>query len=290
MVYDWTLQYQFVAFIDVLGQTRRLLRLRKLPATEDEKKETAVVLDETAGYIMGLRKGFMEYFQAGNSSTGRLDCLPADKQAMAEKLRRSEVFITSISDSIIMAVPLSNEDDHCMSINSIYSALYGICGIFLLSLAERKPFRCGVDVGLGVRLTEHEFYGSGGVKAYYLQDKVAQYPRIVVGDSLFNYLSSVQGLVSDTLLATFAKKKAGDCKSLVTHDHDGLRILDVIGEGVKSVGGIDEQLVQKAYTFIVQCHDSLSKSGDYKLRARYGLLRKYFESRIQLWNVQAIRA
>lgn len=291
MVKNWTLSYYFIAFIDVLGQSNKLLNLTKLPFTQDEQEKAALMLHDTAGYIMSLRKSFMDYFKARNKSTGILDSLPPDKRAIAEKLRRAEVIITSFSDTIVISVPLSNEDDHCLSINSIYSALFGICGIFLVALAQHKPFRCGVDVGLGVQLTKHEIYGSALVKAYNLEKNVASYPRIVIGDSLFEYLNVVQHLDSNTIYAKFAKKTAGNCKELITHDYDKLKILDVIGKGVQSIpGGIDKSLVEKAYTFIVQYHDGITKSADMNIRARYGMLRSYFESRIHLWNIQPINS
>jgi hypothetical protein len=158
--------------------------------------------------------------------------------------------------------------------------------MFLVALAQRKPFRCGADVGLGVELTEHEVYGSALVKAYSLENDIALYPRVVIGDSLFEYLSTVEQLNSNTKEAKWAKKTAGNCKGLITDDYDRLKILDVIGEGAQSIpNDIYRSLVEKAYKFIVQSHDSFTKSADLKLRAHYGLLRNYFESRIRLWEM-----
>jgi hypothetical protein len=73
-------------------------------------------------------------------------------------VRRTEVIIKNVSDTIIIAVPLDNEDDHCISIGTICSTMYGICGIFLAALAEKKPFRSGIDIGLGVSLIKNEVY------------------------------------------------------------------------------------------------------------------------------------
>jgi hypothetical protein len=62
---------------------------------------------------MSLRKNFHDFFEAHNKSRGNLDSLSPDKRAIAEKLRRrSEPIITSFSDTIVIAVPLSNENDH----------------------------------------------------------------------------------------------------------------------------------------------------------------------------------
>ena len=158
MVKEWTLRYYFIAFIDVLGQSRKLLSLNRLPRTENEQEEALSLLRDTAGYIMFLRKSFQDFYKARNKSTGKLDSLPPDKRAVAEKIRHTEAIITSFADTITIAVPLSNEDDHCSSVNNIFSALYGICGIYLVALAKHKPFRGGVEIGIGVPLSEHEIY------------------------------------------------------------------------------------------------------------------------------------
>jgi hypothetical protein len=291
MVKSWTLSYYFVAFIDVLGQSNKLLNLARLSITQDERDKVAVILRDTAYNILSLRNGFRQFFKERNKSTGILDSLPPDKRAIAEKLRRAEAIITSLSDTIIIAIPLSNEDEHCLSISSIYSALYGICGMFLVALAEQKPIRCGIDVGLGVQLSKREVYGSSLVKAYNLENRIASYPRIVVGESLFEYLNFVQSLSSESIYAKFAKKTAGNCKELLTYDYDKIRIVDVMGKGVQSItGGIDKPLVEKAYKFVVESHDKYTKIGDAKIRARYGSLRSYFESKIHLWDIQPINS
>jgi hypothetical protein len=291
MVKSWALSYYFIAFVDVLGQSNKLLNLTKLPITQNERDEAAAILHDTAYTVLSLRNGFRQFFKSRNKSTGILDSLPPDKRAIAEKMRRSEAIITGISDTTVIAIPLSNEDDHCLSISSIYSALYSVCAMFLGALVDQKPIRCGIDIGLGVPLSKREIYGPSLVKAYNLESRIASYPRIVVGDSLFEYLNFVQNLGSESIYAKFAKKTAGNCMELLTHDHDKIRIVDVIGKGVQSItGGIDKSLVEKAYKFVVQSHDRHTNTGDAKLRARYGSLRSYFESKIPLWDIQPINS
>jgi hypothetical protein len=291
MVKSWTLSYYFIAFVDVLGQSNKLLNLTRLPSTKDERDKATVILIDAVDNVLSLRKGFKQFFRNRNKSPGILDSLPPDKRAIAEKLRRAEAIVTGMSDAIVIAIPLNNEDDHSLSISSIYSALYSICAMFLAALVERNPIRCGIDVGVGVPLNKREVYGPSVVRAYNLESRIASYPRIVVGDSLFNYLNFVQSLGSESIYAKFAKKMAGNCKELLTLDYDKVRILDVIGEGVQSiVGGIDKSLVEKAYKFVVQSHNRYSETGYVKLRARYGSLRSYFESKIHLWDIQPINS
>jgi hypothetical protein len=285
----WTLSYYFIAFIDVLGQSKELLKLNRLPTTPEEKAKASVILHNTAGNIVDLREGFRKFFRARNRSTGILDSLTPDKREIAERARRAEALITSISDAVIIAVPLSNENDHCLSMSSIYSALYAICGLFITSLAIGKPFRSGIDTGIGVPISKNEVYGGALVKAYKLEKSSAKYPRIVVGDSLIEYINTVQKQNSNTDYAKLAKKWAGDSKLYIIDDKDKTKMLDVIGEGVKSIsGGVDSKLVETAYRFIVQSQKEFKNSGEIELYFRYGYLRDYFESKLSLWNIQPI--
>ena len=288
MPQNWILRYYFIAFIDVLGQSKRLLDLDRIPTTPEEKQRASQILHETAGNISRLRNGFRTFYRTRNKSTGILDNLSTDNRDKAERVRRTEVIVKNISDTIIISVPLDSEDYHCVSINSIYSTLYGICGIFLAALAEKKPFRSGIDIGLGVPLTKNEVYGGALVKAYNLENNSAMYPRIVVGDSLYDYLNTIQNQGSDTEYARLAKKWAGESKSIIINDQDGLKILDVIGPGVKAIsGGVDRNLVEKAYAFVVQSHKQYSNSDDTKLYTRYGHLRNYFESKLNIWDIKS---
>lgn len=58
-------------------------------------------------------------------------------------------------------------------------------------MASKKAFRAGVEVGLGTELDNGEIYGPVLYKAYELESKVAEYPRIVVGKELINYLTTL---------------------------------------------------------------------------------------------------
>ena len=73
--------------------------------------------------------------------------------------------------------------------SGIYSLLGGICGMFVLALEGGIPFRGGIDMGLGVRLQNYnEIYGPALVRAVKLESSAAKYPRVVIGNSLWEYL------------------------------------------------------------------------------------------------------
>jgi len=85
-----------------------------------------------------------------------------------------------------------------------------------------------------------------------------------------------------------AKYYAVNARALTTIDNDGIRILDVIGEGVKSIPNeITEQLVNHAYNSLIKIGNKYASPdtvNNIKLSAKYGLLQTYFESRLHLWK------
>ena len=132
-----------------------------------------------------------------------------------------------------------------------------------------------------------EVYGSALVKAHNLESTWAKYPRVLVGDALLEYINDIEAISPDNKNRQAAKMYAAKCKALITVDYDNLNILDVIGEEAQSItGGIDSELVQKGYKYVVDTHKCLTIAGDTKLGPRYGRLRSYFESRLHLWNIQ----
>lgn len=248
-------------------------------------------LHDTAGYIEFLRNTFDNYFKATKQPTGKLNHLKPQDRQIAEKIRgtKDKIPIRYFSDSIIFDIAVDNSDEHCKTTREIWETLYALCGTFLIALAQQKPFRGGVDFGFGVPIgKQNETYSSALVKAHLLESEIANYPRVVIGNSLWQYLTFVESNMSDSIFSKSARTFATNAKSLTTIDKDNIRILDVIGEGAKSVtGGITKQLVTLAYDVLLKIQNKYAAQdsiNNIKLSASYGLLRTYFESRLSLWQ------
>jgi len=276
-----------IVFLDVLGQSDTVLGLPRIPITEEEKIAAAEILDNTAGHILKLRSYFDSFNEAREKPTGILDKLPPEQRKIAEQMRSVKAEWRGLSDSIVITVPLANDNEHCTPMSSILFWLFGVCTIFVVSLVSKKPLRGGVDIGWGVQLNKDEVYGSALVKAVKLESEDAQYPRVIVGDSIWKYINSVEKLEATTILGQMAKKNAETIKSLITTDSDGKHILDVIGSSVHDIGGgITPEFVKSSYEFIVETHNHLNSVRDTKLSPRYNNLRSYFESRLHIWDIQ----
>jgi hypothetical protein len=104
----------------------------------------------------------------------------------------------------------------------------------LVSLCSKHALRGGIDVGLATEIAEGEIYGTALEHAYLLESKRAKYPRIVIGEQLWGYLSAA--------IAEFEKRGTPDGKALkaivqkmmqfISIDTNGERILDYLGSGI----------------------------------------------------------
>ena len=290
----YELAYYLVAFLDILGQSERLEELKRLPTNQAENERAAQILNETAGSIVGLREGFDSLFDALSKPTPILDSLPPEKRNMAISLRQIKIACRGISDSYIMTLPLVEHELFGRSrvMLNVWSVLGAICGMFVAALAQRLVIRGGVEIGLGTRLPIHEedeVYGPAVARAVRLENKVAQYPRVVVGEHLWEYLCSVEGSIANNKFDQLATKYAVNSKNLIYQEqYDGVRVLDYLGKGAHSIKGVEASWVKKAYQWVVEEHEKYVKSKNYELAGRYGLLRQYIESRLALWNLSPI--
>jgi hypothetical protein len=275
----YTLGHHLVAFLDVLGQRATFRKLR-IPANAVEEAEVKEILRQTAGFVVDLRKVFQRQFEAFEAGSERM------RAYTKEPLRPRFV---GFSDSFVMSVPLRNDCGDLVRVVTIFSTLSAAAIVMLTSLASKHALRGGIDVGLATAIGTEEIYGTALERAYILESETADYPRIVIGDELWNYLNSV--------LTEFERQTTPVAKSitaivrkimdLIAVDADGRRILDYLGSVVleNATPGNKEHMVQPAYEFVLTEQKRMIAKGDLELIARYKSLRSYVERRLPLWGV-----
>ena len=279
--------YYFVAFLDIVGQRDKLNQLISLPKNDAEKQRIVEVLIETSEYVKQLRAQFYDYFKATKKSTGLLVHLTPEKRKCVEQRKQSIIWHRGFSDSYIITIPCWYESRPGVHIIDIYSCLYGICALSLWSLAMKKPLRGGVEVHLGTEVDKQEVYGPAVVRAYELESKRAKYPCVAVGQGLLNHLDDVQNKCLDNLDGKHTLININNCRKLITTDIEGKPILDIMGEGVKSLPNTAvPYLVRDAYNFVIEQEKHFAESGNTELLERYSQLRKYCESRLPLWGIK----
>ena len=284
---DLNFQNYLIVFIDLLGQKEILKKITQIPTSEIEEQEFIELAKNSVVNVLHLRELFEEHFNHVNSCVPDTSLVVPDRREDFIAALKTEVIINGFSDSVIIAVPLMNSDENCTAINGVHAAIVATCGIGLLFLSAGIPFRAGLDVGVGTRISETEVYGSALERAYYLESCLAEYPRYLVGNELVRYLFSVEKQQPTTRFGLVAKNLAGLCRRMIIQDTDGRFMLDFLGDFVRESykDSIDKDVVIEAERFLVSMYENYLDQNNYKLSSRYYRLISYFNSRKGIWGI-----
>jgi hypothetical protein len=279
--------WYLVAVIDILGQRQLLREMRGIPQKTDQKQmaEFVSLLKETAGTVIALRNAFNNFFKQWNNQHLDLNRLTSEQKKIFQKFRSNPLRSKTISDSIVFFMSL-RDDVNKVPMKGIYAALASAASAFLTMLAAGIVIRGGIDVGVGLELLDGEVYGAALSRAYELEIKKAQYPRILIGDELVRYIKWQQDKPEEDVFSAMNKIVASFCTKLIAIDLDGLPFLDYLGDGFKMVFGKDLcfDIVKEAYDFVLKESAKCQDLQDSKLASRYTLLRNYFDNRMHIWH------
>ncbi len=285
--------YYAVAFIDILGQKEIFNQLNNIefndqPETKDKIIE---IYKNSAGVVEEMRQNFQDFFNSFIQEKPSTYSVPEEKRLIYDEVRKVKLKHYSFSDSIVAFVPLQSDKYVTPAINGVFG-IFGACGVFLLmSLAKGKVFRGGFDVGKGIELESGEVYGPALYNAHYLECRIAQYPRIVLGNELIRYLKSLSIKHKQTPNQPqedieICKKMADVCLSMINPDIDGNFYLDYLRDNFKkgfaSHNAIESYsvAVDLAMKFIEKKVIEKRKERDSKLALRYHWLLSYFKGKL----------
>ena len=167
----------------------------------------------------------------------------------------------------------------------IYYLIVACANVLFSSLGAKTPIRGGIDVGTGMEINPNELYGPVMTKTYELESKIAQYPRVVVGDELINYLRSLERSEEKGEKPEFERVMARVCLNLIMTDTDGFWAIDFLGDAVHQLlaHGNYQQLFSMAYQFVVEQLEESKKKRNTTLSFRYSQLLNYFEAKKDRW-------
>ena len=285
-----TFQYYLIVFLDLLGQRERLRAIGGLPRSDQERNEFIAQIKESVGKIIGLRDGFRNYFESAKTHEPNLELAELIPRAIRQEYKKSlctaKIEFYGMSDSLVIGVPLMGENENCSAVNGVFAAMVAAAGMHVISLAGKIVLRGGMDVGVGTIIDGRDVYGPALERAVFLEEEVAEYPRVAVGDVLISYLESISGQRCETRLGFVAQDVARRCLSMISTDTDGRRILDFMGKPlVESVSeALTPEVIEMAQRFVVSGHERFTQAGNTKLANRYARLRTYMESRRHLWG------
>ncbi|HEO66329.1 MAG TPA: hypothetical protein ENI73_10750 [Spirochaetes bacterium] len=281
---DYQINNFAAAFIDILGQQDQLSGCGLLPdmSVSENKIKFLDKVNKTIGIIQELHKTFDILYETYMENQAGLKVPPEMKEDY-ERISKTELKYQRFSDGLVLFLSLG-EDSESLPVNGLF-ALIGVCGsLAFMGLTKKQPIRAGLDIAWGVELNDNELYGCVVSKAYRLESIVAQYPRVVVGDEIVNYLKQLNSQVSDDVVTQYNKSLANICLEMIAEDYDGNYIVDYLGSAFTDfiAKELDESAYKDAFDFVLEQEKLWKDEKHTKLVTRYHILRKYFEDKLAL--------
>jgi len=271
-----------ISFIDLLGQRAEYKGEGLLPQAESEMIIFKEKIRRTITPIYDLQKSATTIIEAALNHKGTFrEHLSGPDQQIYNDMREIVVNQQRWSDGLVYFVSLRKDSTKSPS-GGIFHLLGAVGCLCLLGLCRARPLRGSVEVAWGVELHPGEIYGAAVANAYEFESKIAQYPRIVVGERVLKYLEATVAQATTDKLSEFNRRLAEICLSFFRIDFDGYYILDYLGDGFREniTKAKHDQLSKAAFQFVVEQLNHWNKLNDEKLAVRYGHLYDYFRSHL----------
>jgi hypothetical protein len=274
-----------VAYIDLLGQSKKLDEHQLVPSSRDENFLNWE--KETYGMVMGLRQTINNMISIYNSDT----------LISKQLFKTNGIKIKPFSDSIIVYTSLYEEDNSYLPIIDVNSIIFSIGATLLTALSTGINFRVGIDIGVCSDDKLDGIYGSAISYAYNLECKVANYQRIIVGKELFKYISenanysdqAYKKIISQSDL--IRNNEAKELLKILLPVSNGNFMVNILSNEYKQIfdkigqGEIAMNILSKVKN-IINSYDETKD--DINVITKYLLLREYFLKYINVWNKKNI--
>lgn len=275
-----------VGFFDLLGQQDALKGQCLIPkfSSPDEDRAFRQKLMESVGSIYLLQKR-AEDLIGGALRVRRNSPLRAqltNKQRRTwDQMHRSNLRTQRWSDGLMNFVALGDPTVLC-PMTAIFAQIGMAGALCFMGLSSKQPIRGALEVAWGVELNPGELHGAAVARAYELESKVAQWPRIVLGPQLVRYLSLQAANPAKDAFAQNNRALAQFCAGMIATDVDGQHIVDYLGDTFRDgvMRAVHDGMYDGALKYInaqIECHRGTS---NVKLQTRYETLLQYFDARM----------
>lgn len=276
-----------VAFIDLLSQKDRLSKMRELPRNRNELREFIANVKESAGVVDMFRKAMLTSIKTAETLNPNGDMNKDLRfRRVWSEVHKIKIKHKFFSDCFVLWVPLANEDDG-IPVAAVLRLMHVMMQIFMIGLAEGYPCRGGIDVGVAAEFFQDELYGPALANAYLLESQFAKYPRIIIGDSLREYISDqhIEDPKSIDQTSIMRRQFAILCKELISEDCDNQAILDYFGLGARRIIGHESaELYLKCVSFCTCQMQRFSDEVNSHLVEKYLKTFLYLRSRKIYWD------
>ncbi len=288
MKYRYIWRDYIVASVDVLGQKDELEKIENYLVDEVPQEKLEAVAENTIYTIEMLRNGFKDLYETYTAKSESIVKVPEEHKAEYDAMRESSpIKFQFFSDCMLAYVPLRTKKYRLNDVIAVYGVLTAVGGQLLMTLAMENSYRAGIELGIGTEFEDGGIYGPALAEAHRLEDKVAKYPRIVIGNTLKNYLenySEGRPLAPDQNRRDVegCKNMATICLRLIDKDLDGRLILDYLGEEFRNRLKVDlnDDIYHMAHRYVEKEYKEKSNFGDKKLAMRYEQLCDYFKRKL----------
>ena len=278
-----TFGHHVVALVDFVGQSSALAKWDFLPDSPAAMGKFVDAARDTYGRIMAWRDLFERTFALWLPESGPQEWATQtpDGGASLREFQETSIEFSHFSDTIVVHSPLENAHGH-LSLHGTCAFIFTCGNLMLASLSQGSVFRGAIEVGMAVRFPEADLYGPALAKAHYLKSKVADYPRIVIGPSLIEYLHAHASNAEKSGIACANRSMANLCLGLLARDTDDCWIVDYMSDEFARLDtnreGL-EVLRTAALEFVEAELARFQAADDRVLIDRYKRLAAYFRTR-----------
>lgn len=278
-----------VASMDVLGQKCQFDRIKFFAIDSIPQETLDDVASKTVRPVEFVRNRLEELFLSSSKTVNQIITVPdRDKAEYNQARRTTPIRFQFYSDSILASVALRVTRYQLNDLFAVYDMLASVGGTLLMTLATNASFRAAIELGAGTDLENGDLYGPIRAEAYELEEKKADYPRIVIGDRFFEYLKSFSEGYPRIPCRTErelqgSKDMATQCLKMIAADpNDGLRIFDYLGREFleKTESNCQREICNEARVYVEKELLDHSDSGSDRVAEKFSKLRCYFDSRI----------
>ncbi len=243
--------------IDICGQESKLGELGSLwwelqdsrNMTGERSDKIEELKNETYGKVEDFRDIFSESFNVFKElilTNPKLETLSPDEQAEVKKIADDICTLRFFSDLAVFYIPFDAKDklSTCFRIAAI---LYACTSASITKFKAGNFFRGGIEIGAGVELSNGDIYGPALSEAHRIERDVADYPRIVVGEKLSNFIQlKKQAANSGHYLDLMLSRIDNFCKKMIYQDDDGEFAIDYLGKGIADLSRSSYNLTSNA--------------------------------------------
>ncbi|MGD0573491.1 MAG: hypothetical protein ABSB11_10815 [Sedimentisphaerales bacterium] len=288
-----------VAYLDIMGQKDSLKQLPKVLLADTDPNSYMPQIEETYGKTHQIRSLIKHYLEGMQENTKRIghelfyDNLSDEQRKNIEDMF-SPIEFRYFGDSVAIYSKLTNTGG-MLSVNPIYAILPGIAFLMLMGFSNHIVLRGGIDMGIAVEWEEFGIYGSALYSAYEIESTIADYPRIVLGKELIDYLSYWKNNQGTDFVSKLNKQVANNCFSVIGKDGDGRPIIDFLNDNMQSLFGKTDRdkifnmlqpHVANGLDFVKKEYARFEKEKNLNLSQRYKLLYDYFLSKAKNWKLE----